>query len=48
MNTFLRRFLMNYGIYRRYPMGLLPREKSTEHTDEYGAVVFRICDGEDQ
>jgi hypothetical protein len=24
MNTFLRRFLMNYGIYRRYPMGLLP------------------------
>jgi hypothetical protein len=24
------------------------REKSTEHTDEYGAVVFRIYDGEDQ
>ena len=24
MNTFLRRFLMHYGIYRRYPLGRLP------------------------
>jgi hypothetical protein len=25
MRAFLRRFLMHYGIYRRYPLGLLPR-----------------------
>jgi hypothetical protein len=24
MHAFLRRFLMHYGIYRRYPLGLLP------------------------
>jgi hypothetical protein len=24
MNDFLRRFLMHYGIYRRYPLGRLP------------------------
>jgi hypothetical protein len=24
MNAFLRRFLMHYGIYRRYPLGRLP------------------------
>jgi hypothetical protein len=24
MNDFLRRFLMHYGIYRRYPLGWLP------------------------
>jgi hypothetical protein len=24
MRAFLRRFLMHYGIYRRYPLGLLP------------------------
>jgi hypothetical protein len=24
MNAFLRRFLMHYGIYRRYPLGWLP------------------------
>jgi hypothetical protein len=24
MRPFVRRFLMHYGIYRRYPLGLLP------------------------
>jgi len=24
MRAFIRRFLMHYGIYRRYPMGRLP------------------------
>jgi hypothetical protein len=24
MHAFLRRFLMHYGIYRRYPLGRLP------------------------
>jgi hypothetical protein len=32
MNTFLRRFLMNYGIYRRYPMGLLPAIRNAWRT----------------
>jgi hypothetical protein len=24
MRAFIRRFLMHYGIYRRYPLGRLP------------------------
>jgi hypothetical protein len=32
MNTFLRRILMNYGIYRRYPMGLLPAIRNAWRT----------------
>jgi hypothetical protein len=26
MHAFIRRFLMHYGIYRRYPLGRLPAQ----------------------
>ena len=32
MNTFLRRFLMHYGIYRRYPLGRLPALRNAWRT----------------
>jgi hypothetical protein len=32
MRTFLRRFLMHYGIYRRYPLGLLPALRNAWRT----------------
>jgi hypothetical protein len=32
MRAFLRRFLMNYGIYRRYPLGFLPALRNAWRT----------------
>jgi hypothetical protein len=32
MRAFLRRFLMHYGIYRRYPLGLLPALRNAWRT----------------
>jgi hypothetical protein len=32
MNDFLRRFLMHYGIYRRYPLGRLPALRNAWRT----------------
>jgi hypothetical protein len=32
MHAFLRRFLMHYGIYRRYPLGLLPALRNAWRT----------------
>jgi hypothetical protein len=32
MRPFLRRFLMHYGIYRRYPLGLLPALRNAWRT----------------
>jgi hypothetical protein len=32
MNAFLRRFLMHYGIYRRYPLGRLPALRNAWRT----------------
>jgi hypothetical protein len=32
MHAFLRRFLMHYGIYRRYPLGLLPALRTKAQT----------------
>jgi hypothetical protein len=32
MNTFLRRFLMHYEVYRRYPLGRLPALRNAWRT----------------
>jgi hypothetical protein len=32
MNAFLRRLLMHYGIYRRYPLGRLPALRNAWRT----------------
>ena len=32
MHAFLRRFLMHYGIYRRYPLGRLPALRNAWRT----------------
>jgi hypothetical protein len=34
MNAFLRRFLMHYGIYRRYPLGRLPTLRNACRADQ--------------
>ena len=38
MRAFLRRFLMHYGIYRRYPLRLLPALRN------FFSVTPRLCD----
>jgi hypothetical protein len=32
MHAFLKRFLMHYGIYRRYPLGRLPALRNAWRT----------------
>jgi hypothetical protein len=32
MHAFIRRFLMHYGIYRRYPLGRLPALRNAWRT----------------